>query len=149
ALTASAVKEEIQECLSAGFIAHVTKPVKKEALIATLVHHAGAAASPVPPDSNTDPFVQVNISHTLRALIPQYLQDQRGVATSILVALEQRDYRTIQDLSHKMRGSGGSFGFDTLTTIGRSLEEAAQGKDQEKVRHWQHELSRYLDRIEV
>ena len=80
--------------------------------------------------------MQVNISQSIRSIIPQYLQDQRGAATSILVALEQRDYQTIRELGHKMRGSGGSFGFDALTNIGQSLEEAAQSKNQEAIRHW-------------
>jgi sulfur carrier protein ThiS len=48
-----------------------------------------------------------------------------------------------------MRGSGGSFGFDTLTSIGQYLEEAALAKNQDSVRRWQYELSRYLDRVEV
>jgi len=149
AFTASAVKEEIQECLTVGFTAHVTKPVKKQVLIDILERYAGTSASSLPQKSDTASSVQVAISEAIRALIPQYLQDQRGVATLILVALEQRDYQTVQELAHKMRGSGGSFGFDTLSQIGRSLEEAAQDKNQEAIRHWQYELRRYLDRVEV
>jgi CheY-like chemotaxis protein len=149
AFTASAVKEELQECLTAGFTAHVTKPIKKHQLIKTLRQH-GEVTSPLPPQaSNAATPVQVSIPQAIRSLVPQYLQDQRGVAASILIALEQHDYQTIQDLAHKMRGSGGSFGFDTLSTIGQSLEEAAQNKSQEAIRHWHYELSRYLDRVQV
>jgi len=148
AFTASAVKEELQECLNAGFTAHVTKPIKKQRLIETLMHHADVSvSSPQNPDAAT--ALRVSVSQTIRSIIPQYLQDQRGAATSILVALEQRDYQTIQELGHKMRGSGGSFGFDALTNIGHSLEEAAQSRNQEAIRHWHYELSRYLDRVDV
>ena len=41
AVTASAVKEELQECLNAGFTAHVTKPIKKQRLIETLDRYGG------------------------------------------------------------------------------------------------------------
>jgi HPt (histidine-containing phosphotransfer) domain-containing protein len=149
ALTASAVKEELQECLTAGFTTHVTKPIKKQLLIEILRRHEEATLTSSPQASNATTPVQVSIPQAIRSLVPQYLQDQRGAATLILVALEQRDYQTIRELAHKMRGSGGSFGFDTLTSIGQNLEAAAQSKDQEAVRRWYHELSRYLDRVQV
>jgi len=149
AFTASAVKEELQECLNAGFTAHVTKPIKKQRLVETLARYGGTDATPSAQESNPVRLVQVNISQSIQSIVPQYLQDQRGAATSILVALEQRDYQTIQELAHKMRGSGGSFGFDVLTRIGQSLEEAAQNRNQEAIRHWHYELNHYLDQVEV
>ncbi|MBM4257023.1 MAG: response regulator [Deltaproteobacteria bacterium] len=149
ALTASAVKEEIHECLRVGFTAHVTKPIKKQTLLEVLRHHGNILTPHSAEGSNLPTTEQVSISQKIRTIIPQYLQDQRGIATSILVALEQRDYETIEELGHKMRGSGGSFGFDMLTNIGQNLEEAARKKNQEAVRHWHYELSRYLDRVQV
>ena len=149
ALTASAVKEELQECLHAGFTAHVTKPIKKQLLFETLLHHGETITALSPEDQNVATSVQVSVPQMIQSLVPRYLQDQRGVATSILVALEQRDYQTVQELGHKMRGSGGSFGFDLLSRIGQNLEEAAQSRDRDAIRHWHHELSRYLDRVEV
>ena len=149
ALTASVIKEELQACLQVGFTAHLTKPIKKQELLCALEQYGKVVVSSSQANLETEVSIHIRVAHTLRAVVPQYLRDQQGLATSILIALERRDYLTIQELGHRMRGSGGSFGFDGLTAIGRSIEEAAQRKDHETVRHWHHELSRYLDRIQV
>ena len=36
-----------------------------------------------------------------------------------------RDYAEIGRIAHRVKGEGGSYGFDTMTEIGRSLEHAA------------------------
>ena len=38
-------------------------------------------------------------------------------------ALEQSDLETVRVLGHSMKGSGASYGFEGLTTIGASLED--------------------------
>lgn len=150
ALTASALKEEIQVCLDAGCTAHLAKPIKKAALIEALYTYVGApSANSAAEDVQTQASVIVRLPAKIQRIVPQYLQSQREAATLLLVALEQQDYRTVQDLGHKMKGTGGSFGFDTITDIGRSIEEAAKAKDVNAIRRWRQELTSYLDRIEV
>jgi len=56
---------------------------------------------------------------------------------------------TILKLGHSMRGAGGGYGFDAITDIGRSLENAAKEKDSEEIRKWISELQNYLQRVEV
>jgi len=44
-------------------------------------------------------------------------------------ALEERDLETVQQLGHKIKGTGGSFGFDNVTIMGGMLEAAAKEGD--------------------
>ena len=64
-------------------------------------------------------------------------------------AIEKGDMETIEDTGHRMKGSGASFGFDRVTDIGRSLEDAAKIKDMEEIRRWMTEFDGYLKCVEV
>lgn len=48
-----------------------------------------------------------------------------------------------------MRGSGAGYGFEAITDIGRSLEEAARARDADAVRKRAAELAAYLERVQV
>src|SRR5262249_3792160 len=121
ALTASALKEEIQVCLDAGCTAHLAKPIKKAALIEALYTYVGTPQkTSLAEDSQAQETVTVQIPARIQKMIPQYLQSQRETLTLLLVALEQKDYHTVQELGHQMKGTGGSFGFDTISNIGQA-----------------------------
>jgi hypothetical protein len=70
--------------------------------------------------------ILVHVDPDLMDLIPEYLENMKGNIRSILNALEKGDYETIRILSHSMKGSGGGYGFDPITHIGRFIEEAAK-----------------------
>jgi hypothetical protein len=48
-----------------------------------------------------------------------------------------------------MKGAGGGYGFDTITDIGKSLEDAAKEKNTKEIRKRVGELLDYLERVEV
>jgi HPt (histidine-containing phosphotransfer) domain-containing protein len=48
-----------------------------------------------------------------------------------------------------MKGAGGSYGFDAVTDIGKSLEEAAKNNNTEGIQRSVGELAAYLERVEV
>lgn len=91
----------------------------------------------------------VYIEAELRELIPGFLENRRKDIQTISEALAQDNYETIQILGHRMKGAGGGYGFDAITDIGSSLEQAAKDKDAGEIRKWMGELVAYLDRIEV
>ena len=91
----------------------------------------------------------VYVDPEIEEIIPLFLQHRREDLESIAVALEQADFETIESLGHGMNGLGGGFGFDGITEIGRSLEQAARGRDVEMVKKQIECLSVYLERVEV
>ncbi len=64
-------------------------------------------------------------------------------------AIEKGDMETIEDTGHRMKGSGESFGFDMVSEIGKSFEDAAKNKDMQEIRKWSAEFARYIKRVEV
>ncbi|MBI5214051.1 MAG: Hpt domain-containing protein, partial [Nitrospirae bacterium] len=85
----------------------------------------------------------------LEDLIPGFLQNRREDVKSMLAAIDNGDYETIRILGHSIKGTGGGYGFDTISDIGHSVEQAAKDKNPEEIRIKINELSAYLDRVEV
>ena len=100
-------------------------------------------------DRNQDKKVIVTVDSDLEDLIPGYFENRQKDIRSIRKALENDDYETIRILGHSMKGSGGGYGFDAITDIGRSLEEDANVGNADGIRKHTDELSSYLERVEV
>ena len=82
-------------------------------------------------------------------LIPDYLADRRNEVKVLLDAVMQKDFETLQSLGHKMKGSGGGYGFDPITVIGGKLEAAAKAQDLPAIEQEIADLRDYLERVEV
>lgn len=93
--------------------------------------------------------VTVNIDEDLRDLIPGFFERKHGDCNAILKALPIRDYDSIRKIAHRIKGEGGSYGFDTMTEIGRSIEQAIGARDDHAVGALVTELIAYLDRVDV
>jgi len=91
----------------------------------------------------------VHIDRALAALIPGFLAHRRQDIPAVLAAVEQGDYETIRVVGHSMKGSGGGYGFDAITAMGSALEQAAQDRDPDTIRHWVGELATYLERVDI
>jgi CheY-like chemotaxis protein len=61
--------------------------------------------------------------------VSQFLARRRGEIPTLREAIAVGDYRTIQTIGHNLRGSGASFGFESMSALGERLEEAAATSD--------------------
>jgi HPt (histidine-containing phosphotransfer) domain-containing protein len=91
----------------------------------------------------------VHVDPDIADLIPGFLENRRKDIKTIGEAVTRGDFETIQILGHSMKGAGGSYGFDAITDIGKSLEQAAKDKDAEGIQRSVQELAIYLDQVEV
>lgn len=98
---------------------------------------------------NSNNKIIVHIDAELEELIPGFFQNRRKDMKSMLTALEIGDYETIRILGHSMKGSGGGYGFDTISDIGHAIEQAATDRKSEEIKKRIHELSSYLEIVEV
>ena len=96
-----------------------------------------------------DERIIVHVNPEIADLIPGFLENRRKDTETMGTALQQGDFETIRILGHSMKGAGGSYGFDAVTDIGKSLEQAAKDKDAEGIQRSVQELSLYLDHVEV
>ena len=93
--------------------------------------------------------ITVRVDCDLEDLIPGFLENRTHDIKSILDALARRDYATIAQLAHTMKGTGGGYGFDAITDIGRAIEQAAEAESTADIQQSIDELSDYLERIEI
>ena len=91
----------------------------------------------------------VHVDAELKDLIPGFIDNRRKDIRTLETALRKDDYETIRKLGHSMKGSGGGYGFNAITDIGRSLENASKEKNDEEIRKWVDELLNYLQNVEV
>jgi PAS domain S-box-containing protein len=134
ALTAHALPEEVRKSIDAGCTAHLTKPIRKATLLGALEEHAMGL---------------VRVAASLAELVPGFLESRRRDIATITAALEHSDYDNVRSLGHNMKGSGAGYGFNRITEIGASLEEAAVRRAPDEIRARSAELVRYLDGLHV
>jgi len=134
ALTAHALPEEVRKSFDAGCTAHLTKPIRKATLIAAVEEHTMGL---------------VRVLASLADLVPGFLDGRRRDIDAIAAALERSDYDGVRILGHNMKGSGAGYGFNRITEIGTSLEQAAGRRAPSEIRAQSAELVRYLDGLHV
>jgi PAS domain S-box-containing protein len=156
ALTAYALKEEIRKSYDAGCNAHLAKPIKKQDLLTTIIQYTGESLENEKADSameeghaSTREKYIVKVDKDLEDLIPGYLENRHREIKTIEEALEKGDLETIRFLGHSMKGSGGGYGFDTITEIGKTLEEAARSDDIIAIKKALTHLSDYLGNMDI
>jgi HPt (histidine-containing phosphotransfer) domain-containing protein len=93
--------------------------------------------------------VIVEVDEDLSDLIPGFLARKRAEVASIFDAVARRDYEAIGRIAHRIKGEGGSYGFEEMSEIGRSLEHIATVRDDGAVTALAGQLLNYLDRLEI
>jgi HPt (histidine-containing phosphotransfer) domain-containing protein len=96
-----------------------------------------------------DEKITVKIDPDLEDLIPGYIENRHKDIRAMEEALAKGEFETVRVLGHSMKGSGGGYGFDGITEIGRSLEQAAKGGDAAAMRRGIDALADYMKRVEV
>ncbi len=150
ALTAHALKEHRQKSLEAGCNDHLTKPVSREALLASLVKHCKMFTAPPlqKAPSGNDPQ-HVVIEEYLRSIVPKYLNNVKNDLRLIEEKTKEQDYEQTRILCHSMKGSGGGYGFYVISEIAEEMEEGAKKKEASPIKNGVAKLRDYLDNINI
>ncbi len=138
AFTADAFAETRQACLAAGFTGFLVKPTSKPALRDAI---ARALLSVGPAPDATD---GVTLDGNLRALLPQYVANRDADFARIQLALRAGDLSVIEDIGHRMKGSGCSYGLPWISEIGARIETAARERRSDLIQIHLRDLERGL-----
>ena len=98
---------------------------------------------------NAESGITVYIDSDLEEIVPGFLENRRREVQTVETALRQDDFDTICVIGHRMRGDGGGYGFDAISTIGEAMEQAAARQDQEAIRRHLSNLVDFLARVTV
>jgi len=91
----------------------------------------------------------VEISHDLEEIVPIFLENRAHDLQTLRDALTRQDFVTIQNLGHQLKGNGGGYGFDRITEIGATMEQAAKQKDYSLSEQQILHLEEFLRRVHV
>ena len=147
-LTAYALKDEIRAVLDSGCTATLTKPLRKSKLLNVidkfcLTPDRGPTGN-VLTKRESDP---IRIPSSMRILVQRYLCDMTKEVQRCFDHLEKNDLEEVKIFGHRLRGSGGAYGFNQLTVLGASIEKSAAGCDRESTYKSVKEVKEYLDAV--
>ncbi|MFQ6030811.1 MAG: Hpt domain-containing protein [Dehalococcoidia bacterium] len=91
----------------------------------------------------------VQVEAYLESILPDFLARRRGDIESLRQALEQGDFESLRVFGHRMKGTGGAYGLDAVSDLGRTLEQAAQEENCAAMQGLLNLFEEYFDRVEV
>jgi HPt (histidine-containing phosphotransfer) domain-containing protein len=95
------------------------------------------------------PRITVAVDPDLIDLIPDFMARKQTDVQNLKNALDGGDLATVASIGHKIKGEGGSFGFDTISDIGAGLESCGKQGDRASAQQLVSDLSEYLEKVEV
>jgi len=85
----------------------------------------------------------------LEDLIPGYMSNRNKDIIALRTCLTVGDFEKIRTIGHSMKGSGGGYGFDTITDLGEQIEDAALASDTSEIDQAVQKLEDYVNRVKV
>jgi signal transduction histidine kinase/DNA-binding response OmpR family regulator len=146
ALTAHAYDDDFRNSRSAGCDAHLTKPYTKKRLLEAISSVVGgeeetcSAASAVAEE-------RVALDPDIEALVPVFLADLVSLTREAREAMPKAEFDALKGIGHKIKGAGGSFGFERVSELGGTLEDAASERDRGKIEGVLAELEAFEERM--
>ena len=98
---------------------------------------------------NSADKIIVEVDADLEDLIPGFLERRQQDLQILQGALSSADFAQISQLAHTLKGVGGGYGFDAITSISKQLQQAAENRSLTEVEAKLTELTDYLARVEV
>ena len=101
------------------------------------------------PNRRADNGITVSIDPGLEEIVPGFLENRQRDVQALETALQQNNLAQIRTIGHRMKGDGGGYGFDAISSIGAALEQAAAREDRSAIRRHTAELIDFLARVTV
>ena len=101
------------------------------------------------PKRNAENSITLYIDQGLEEIVPRFLENRRRDVQIIETGLQENNLSQIQVIGHRMKGDGGGYGFDAISIMGASLEQAAAREDRNAIQRLTAELIDFLDRVTV
>lgn len=93
--------------------------------------------------------ITVTVDSDLEDLIPGFLENRRKDVNLLNEALVAGKIDTLKSIGHSLKGVGGGYGFQELSTIGAEIEKIAKAGSTEGVKVLIDKMADYLDRVDV
>jgi signal transduction histidine kinase/CheY-like chemotaxis protein len=152
ALTAHATSEYRALCASWGCNEYAAKPVKIDSLKAMIVRQANkrrSSPSELAPVDTLPIRSSCANSSALQTAVAEYVRNLPEGVRSVLRQLSSGDLKQLRESLHRLKGSGGMYGFAIISTLAGEAESAViQGTDRGTIHFAVQKLVSALRRVE-
>jgi len=97
----------------------------------------------------TEPKPTVTVAKDLADLIPVFFKNRHKELESLRGAIAAADFEQLRHLGHRMKGVGTSYGFATISEIGKRIEDAAHKSERAPIDACIGEYADYLAKVQV
>lgn len=143
ALTANAIKGDIERCMSCGMDDYLTKPIHRRTLETTITNwilkgnHEMATTpchireSTINPVINKDIYREISsvMGSDMAKFIQHYIESISYYSEKINSGLKTGNYKEIADAAHPLKSSSASLGATQMETLSMQIERAATDND--------------------
>ncbi len=131
ALTASAMKEDLELAMAAGMDDFLSKPVRKEELAAKIIQWTQKPPAVVPAPKKIQLPVDLEYLHQLsegdtefeRTILQIFVENTQEQLQMVRTAVDNRDLATIQYRIHEIKGASANVGAVAIEQLATHLEQ--------------------------
>ncbi len=93
--------------------------------------------------------LRVIVDYELKDIVQFFMECRRKEIPELRNALQCKNFSVIARIAHNIKGAGGGYGFDKISDLGESIEDAAASLNDSVVDNKLTELAHYLDQVEI
>lgn len=89
------------------------------------------------------------IDAELKDIFPEYLQNRKQDIEIIRQNIRESNWAKIETIAHNLKGSGGGYGVEEISVVGRKIEQATKKRDVTALESLLLELKTYLETLRI
>jgi PAS domain S-box-containing protein len=158
ALTAHAIKQDIKRSFDVGFNEHLTKPLKKNELLETIVRLIAKNSNNVHSAKDDNCVVSEAIDCDENTVYPDrellelsigFVNNRHSDLELLKTLINEKKFNEIAEIGHRLKGDGGTYGFKKISQLGTILNIAGNAGDEKTCLETIKKLEIHLSALKV